>query len=269
MPSSSYDPTQPMETLIDFDAGTFFATQLNDPTLNGNRQGGAPKILDLSDMIADIIIESSVQGASFLEVHLIDPYQILTTRFGHQSAFFDVDDGGLLWPVDVNYPQGTDRFWRLASLDVSGATDGPNITATFEDRIATEMRDVGGPLTSGLGESRAQFIHRVVRLAAKDAAFVCPALGNQPAGSDNPIVTPPKSATQPKAPTARRNPLKKPGIARGSQGATLTPNGVRYTRPINGLSVAELNALNPPTNVPDVTGTDPAKTGTPFGGFQP
>src|ERR1700733_14994945 len=37
-----------------------------------NAQSGGPKFDDLSDRIADVVIETKVQGAGTLEVHLID-----------------------------------------------------------------------------------------------------------------------------------------------------------------------------------------------------
>lgn len=269
-----YDPLKPVDELTDPGAVEFVAAQLNDTTLNQNRAQGALSVRDLTDAIQDIIIDTVAQGAWTIEVHVIDPYWVLLTRYGDKPAFFDVDDSGLLIPVDVNFPQNTDRWWRLAAANPSVDPTVAHIY-TFEDRIVSELRDQGGPKHASKNQTRAQFIYSCVR-TVPEIRFVCPAL-SQPAGSvggnltegqidttgiNAPSVSPVAgSATKPGAPPARKNPAKRPAKGRRPDGAIWTKNGWVYTKPIDGLTPKELSILNPPTNQPDVTGSAPTNAG--------
>lgn len=270
--ASQYDPLRPVEVLTDPSAAEFVASQLNDSTLNQNRAQGAVRVKDLTDCIQDIIIASVAQGSWTLEVHIIDPSWVLLTRYGNNPAFFDVDDAGLLIPVDVNFPRDTDRWWRLAAANPSVDPTVAHIY-TFEDRIVTLLRDQAGPKHAGNNQTRAQFIYSCVR-SVPQIRFVCPALNAPPgsvggdvtqgsvdttgilAPSTNPVAG---SATKPDAPTARRNPAKRPGITKKDKrkGATWVPdpNGQGghwvYKKKMNGLTPKELNILNPPTDQPD------------------
>lgn len=262
---ASYDPLQSVELLTDIAAIEFVATQLNDGTQNQNVALGAPTVQDLTQAIVDLTVETIVQGAGTLTVLIVDPWWQLLTRpaSGNSPAFIDVDESGLLIPVDVNFPQGTDSWWRLCAAQPTTDTTQANLTLTFEDRIATELRDLSGPKTAGSNQTRAQFIASCVS-QAPDIRFVCPAL-TQPAGSvagdltSGQIqalgnTTAPASSKQPNAPAARKNPAKNPGIGQPGnrqKGAVWTPSGWRYTKPINGQSPLTLSILNPPTNQPD------------------
>lgn len=252
-PLATYDPLKPVQTLTDISAVEFIAGQLNDKTQNQNRAQGAPQVRDLTAAVIDIIRRTVAQGAGTLEVHIVDPEWKLLTRYGNAPAFIDCDDSGLLIPVDVNFPDGTDCWWRLEAAAPS-LFDGssPNLTLTFEDRIVGLMRDKGGPLVARKDETRAQFIHRTVK-DIPGLRFVCPAL-NQPAGSvagdvtagqvsalTNPSSNAPKSAKQKGAPPARQNHLKKRGIAKPTR-----PAGV-----VGKVTPLEIAILDAPTNVKD------------------
>jgi hypothetical protein len=263
---SVYDPLKAVDNLTDPNAVSFVASQLNDTTLNGNRGQGALACRDLTEAIQDVIQITVAQGASTLEVHIIDPFWQLLTRYGSSPAFFDVDDSGLLIPVDVNFPSGTDRWWRLAGVTLTVDPTQPHV-CIFEDRIVTQLRDQGGPKHASNNQTRAEFIYSCVR-SVPDIRFVCPALtakagsvgGDVTQGtvdttgvlapSASPVAA---SATQSNAPPARRNPAKRPGVSRAGKhnGAVWTKGGWRYTKPIGGLSPKELSILNPPTNQPD------------------
>lgn len=269
---SVYDPLRPIEDLTDPGAVEFVASQLNDNTLNQNRAQGALSCKDLTDSIQDIIVDSVAQGAWTLEVHIIDPYWQLLTRYGDKPAFFDVDDAGLLLPVDVNFPQNTDRWWRIAAANPSVDPTVAHIY-TFEDRIVSELRDQGGPKHASKNQTRAQFIYSCVR-TVPEIRFVCPALG-KPAGSvggnltegqvDTAGVNAPStdpvaaSAKQKNAPPARRNPSKQPAKGVKPGDAVWTKNGWVYKKPINGVTPKELSLLNPPTN--QVDGDQPILSG--------
>jgi hypothetical protein len=262
--ASVYDPLTTVEALTDLSAVEVVATQLNDKKQNQNRAQGAPHVTNLTGLIIDIVIDTVAQGASTLEIHLIDPYWALLTRYGQAPAFIDIDDSGLLIPVDVNFPANTDRWWRLAQAAPVFDPTQP-LVLIFEDRIVTLLRDVGGAKHASKNQTRAQFIYSCVQ-AVPEIRFVCPAI-TKPAGSvggdstegqvdtqgiqgSNPVA---QSATNPNAPPARKNPAKRPGIGRPGKrnGAVWTPSGWRYTKPIGGLTPKELNTLNPPTNTQD------------------
>lgn len=119
-----------------------------------NTQSAGPKFRDLSDRIADVVIETSAQGASILTVSLIDPMWVLPL-----SGFIGVDEQGYLWPpIDVNFPTGTDCVWRLcqyrATWDKDFDPTQGNIVLTFEDRIASLLRQMSPATPGGLSQGQ-------------------------------------------------------------------------------------------------------------------
>jgi hypothetical protein len=115
-----------------------------------NAQSAGPKFSDLSDRIADVIISTKVQGASTLEVHLIDPLWVIP-----MSGFIKVDINGYLWPpIDINFPTGTKCVWRLCQCKPTWqSVTQANLVLTFEDRIVSQLREISpgnGGLVQGL-----------------------------------------------------------------------------------------------------------------------
>lgn len=108
------------------------ATQLNDGS-------GGPRFEDLSERIADIIIETNAQAAGTLEVHLVDPYWVIPT-----SGFIQADENGFLWPpIDIRFPSDTQCIWRLCQYRPSWSSGTQaNLVLTFEDRIVSLLRDL-------------------------------------------------------------------------------------------------------------------------------
>lgn len=133
-----------------------------------NAQSGGPRFVDLSERIADMHIETSAQGASILELDLIDPFNLLGNL-----GFITTDSAGLLYPpIEINFPQGqSDAWWRLCAFRPSSFHGGPNSTLTFEDRAISALRDTdaqtGGVKQSGTNETLAGFIERMVKAASK------------------------------------------------------------------------------------------------------
>src|SRR5690348_16177171 len=84
--------------LVDPDRIRFFAHNLANQ-INAYRMSYPPQktCTDLSQWVTDIIIETTVQGASLLEVHIIDPFWTLLRRDPDGVSFIDVDDQGFLW----------------------------------------------------------------------------------------------------------------------------------------------------------------------------
>ena len=208
--------------------------------INFARSSQSPpkECLDLSDYVADISIETSVQGSSILAVQIIDPGWMLLRRDSAGVAFFDTDEDGFLWPpIDLNFPADvSDAQWSLCRLDASTDLTGPNITLTFEDKITSVLRQFQGPVQSNPNETRAEFIRRLVKEAtigghlppvtdATTGVTNSPVIG-MPDGSIRFIAllpgvaftrgdltidqtSPPASAKQPYV--ARQNPTKNPG----------------------------------------------------------
>jgi hypothetical protein len=156
--------------------------------MNESRMGASPpkRCVDLADNIADIIIETAVQGASLLEVHVIDPAWVLLARDSNGVSFIDVDpdNSGYLWPpIEVNFPpDSSDAVWRLCQVRASTDLTGANLILTFEDRITAELRELQGPVVASSGSTRAQFIQFLVddvKVGGKKsgAGKVAPALG--------------------------------------------------------------------------------------------
>ena len=120
-----------------------------------NAQSGGPTLVDLSDRIADIKIETAAQGASILTVSVIDPLWVLLV-----SGFIQADAEGYLWPpIDVNFPTGTDCVWRLAAVEADWDAEmdmqNGNLTLTFEDRIASLLREMSAASPGGLSQGQA------------------------------------------------------------------------------------------------------------------
>lgn len=213
--------------------------------INDQRASYTPsfRAVDLENMIADVIIETSAQGSSLLEIHLIDPYWALLRRNESGWCFIDVDpDGsGYLWPpIEINFPiDVSDATWRLCQVKPTTDPSIANLVLVFEDKIVAELREHTGagpsPTDPSLGssnanETRAEFIRRCVRTVSRHPLIqsdvgirFIPLLANSDFTSADLIgseVTLPASATVPQAPAHRQNFTKAAGIS--VSGATST-----------------------------------------------
>lgn len=118
-----------------------------------NQQSAGPRFEDLSERIASVQIETSAQGASILSVGVIDPMWVIP-----MSGFIQVDDTGYLWPpIDITFPTGTDCTWRLCQVhmiwDAELGQDA-NLTLTFEDRIASLLREMSPAMPGGISQGQ-------------------------------------------------------------------------------------------------------------------
>lgn len=140
------------------------ASQMNDASAGA----GGPRFEDLSDRIADIIIDTAAQGAGTLEVHLIDPYLVIP-----RSGFIKADESGYLTPpIDVQFPTGTNCVWRLCQYHPQwGGSNGANLILIFEDRIVTLLRTLSAANTGVLqgtpNQTLSQFMKMLVDQANK------------------------------------------------------------------------------------------------------
>ncbi len=160
--------------LVDPSLIDLYATSLGEQ-INTFRMGYLPqkRVLDLSRWIADIIIETTAQGSSLLEVHIIDPALSMFVRDSKGACFIDVDDSGYLWPpVEVTFPKDTsDATWRLCQAAPSTDLTQPNVVLTFEDKIVSELREQFRQQVSYPNQTRAEFMQDLVRQANQNPAY--------------------------------------------------------------------------------------------------
>lgn len=140
----------------------------------------APKVVkaELESVLADLRVNTTTQGASTLEIDIIDPDWLLVT-----CGFLDIGDDGKFDAVDLHYPDGSNYWWRLTQADVSTDRDQANVTLTFETRIVSYAREHKGVKSWSRGQfTRAQAIKAMTADAIKAAprpVFVSPELDAQ------------------------------------------------------------------------------------------
>lgn len=194
--------------------------------------------IDLHEMISDVIVETSAQGSSLLEIHVIDPFWSLLRRNKSGWCFIDVDpDGsGYLWPpIEINFPPDvSDATWRLAQVKPTTDLSAANLVLTFEDKIVAEMREhtATGPdptdsslASSNPNETRAEFIRRCVKTVSKNPQLpsevgirFIPLLPHSDFTSADLIgdeITSPGSVVVPNTSPARQNPTKAAAVSKG------------------------------------------------------
>lgn len=151
-----------------------YATSIADQ-INKFRMSYKPQknCKDLSEWIADIILETTAQGASLMEVHVVDPAWTLLMKDSQGVSFIDVDEQGYIWPpVEVTFPQNvSEATWRLAQLRPSTSLTEANLILTFEDKIASELREHSGQQSSHSGQTRAEFIQHLIKDANDNPAY--------------------------------------------------------------------------------------------------
>jgi hypothetical protein len=109
---------------------------------------------EIGGIVADVRPLTTIQGASTLEVDVIDPDWVLIT-----SGFLDKGADEKFDVVDLNYPQGSKMWWRLTQADVSTDLAGANLTLIFEDRAVSYCRGKTGEKSWSRAEyTRAQAI---------------------------------------------------------------------------------------------------------------
>ena len=216
--------------LVDPNRIQFYATSTAQQ-INDFRMSYAPqkRILDLDQWISDVIIETSAQGSSLLEVHVIDPAWTMFVRDKNGACFIDVDDSGYLWPpVEVTFPKDiSDATWRLCQARPSTDLTQPNVILTFEDKITSELREQYAAQNSYPNETRAEFIQSLVQQTNQNPAYpgevdirFVPLLPKETFTVADLSMQQriPTSATQKYVPPARRSPNKTPHAPGSSAG---------------------------------------------------
>lgn len=176
-----------------------------------NAKGKKPAVVELTDAIADVTINTTIEGASSLVLSVIDPqWDILT------SDFLAHDKQGRLDAIDVNYPEGSNYWWRLTQVDGSTAKDGANLTLTLEDRVVAKLRNHKGALKANRAHTtRAEFIKHLVEQVA-EAKFFAPELHKKQQAKKADIPPPKGDSTNTKTAKDDRKQNKQPGLPDGS-----------------------------------------------------
>ncbi len=112
---------------------------------------------ELAEAINEIEIETQTGGSPFIKVHLIDPYYRLLT-----SGFIAIVEERLD-KIEVEFPEGSNWWWRFVAVEVSNDLTQPNLTLVFEDRIVAWLREEIGYKTVPAGtQTRGQFIKAMI-----------------------------------------------------------------------------------------------------------
>lgn len=112
---------------------------------------------ELAEAISEVEIETQTGGGPFIKVKLVDPYyRLLTSEFVKQNE-------GRLGKIDVEFPESSGWWWRLAAVEVSNDVSQPNLTLTFEDRIVAWLREeVRYTVVPAGTQTRAQFVKALI-----------------------------------------------------------------------------------------------------------
>jgi hypothetical protein len=106
--------------------------------------------VDLTGRLTDITIQDTMNGASSLTLRIIDEdFELF------DSGFFDVREDGRLDPIEINYPEGSDDWWRVTQVT-------PNANGIIEvvlmERVAVFLMSHHGPVKmSRAKKTRAEF----------------------------------------------------------------------------------------------------------------
>lgn len=133
---------------------------------------------DLAPAIQEVEVQTQILGASFLKVHIEDPeWNIIS------SGLIEVEEDGLLTPIQVEYPEKSKHFWQLAAIEGSTEVSQANLVLTFEDIIVARFREQWGHKTFPAGlKTRAEVVKALCdEVNAKEhlkppIKFVCPGL---------------------------------------------------------------------------------------------
>jgi cell wall-associated NlpC family hydrolase len=153
----------------------------------------------LSNAISEVTVETQTAGPALLQLTIIDPdWSVI------RSGIFNRDSNGLLQTIDINFPEGTTVWWRLAMVEpasISPSSNSPNFTISFQHRFIAQLMQCYGPLgwpSGKVGSTRAQFIRMLLSklenelpAALRGPGFtlptlICPAINEiQPVASSN------------------------------------------------------------------------------------
>ena len=227
--------------------------------INNSVQNGAVSVTDLTEAISEVTPETQTAGPALLQLTLIDPFHKIL-----RSGICSKGSDGYLQPIDINFPEGTNVWWRLAMVDLQDS-DGsqPNLILTFQHRpIAYLLRCMGalGWPSGKVGDTRAQFIKFLLdKMPAElpknlvgptgsdgsgspsDFKFICPAINEvEPVASSNVYGT--EIVTEQSAAAKAAGVNKLPGLTAATgitvEGQKPTPAQVQNINTILGVGTS-------------------------------
>jgi hypothetical protein len=202
----------------------------------------------LATVMQEITVETQISGASILHLYLIDPYWVVM-----RSGLLDKDEAGeLANDVDVNFPEGSNLWWRLVMDDYSNDLSDANLELTFIDRAVAYMQDDWGPFSAPPGtRTRAQFIKQLVDRIARvlhvtPLKFVCPAINEvQPVASSTSTTASSTTLSNIAATHAKANKTKGLGAGAAVTIKGQTPNAQQRSNINVALGVASQENAGP------------------------
>lgn len=113
-----------------------------------------PDSARITNAITSVSMSDTMKGASTLTIVLKDPeYDLI------DSGFFDPNKDGKLDPIDIEYPENSEDWWRVTQVGVDDQGGGPQITLTAMERAAAHLASHKGPLKVSRGKrTRAEFL---------------------------------------------------------------------------------------------------------------
>jgi hypothetical protein len=120
------------------------------------------EVAELSNRIGEIEEETEILGADYLKIHIIDPDWNL-----QRSGFVDVNEEGQFSnEAQIEFPEGSKRFWVLCAVEGSTDVTSANFRMTFQDRIFVKLREKWGTKNVPPGtQTRAQFVRDLLQEA--------------------------------------------------------------------------------------------------------
>lgn len=145
--------------------------------IHGSVNKGAVNKYELAQNIGEIEIETQINGASFLKLHVIDPEWTIA-----KQGWLDLNEEGIFKEeVQLEFPEKSRWHWSICAVEISTDVTEPNLVITFEDRVVSYMRGYWGEKLVPPGtQTRAQFIRDLVQEVGSKGEerikFVCPSL---------------------------------------------------------------------------------------------
>lgn len=113
-----------------------------------------PETAKITNAITGVTMSDTIEGSSTLTITMVDPdYELIN------SEFFDTNDDGKLDPIDIEYPDNSNDWWRVTQVAVSDQSGGAQITLTAMERAAAHLASHHGPLKVARAKrTRAEFL---------------------------------------------------------------------------------------------------------------
>jgi hypothetical protein len=124
---------------IDQGDRSIWARQIIDQQKHNGK--AVPLAVDLESAVTSIDLSDAMRASGTVEIGVRDVDWRLT-----DSGFFDANENGILDRIEVNYPEGSDFWWRLSQVGTTKAGNGADLTLSFMERAPWDVMEHHGPL---------------------------------------------------------------------------------------------------------------------------